>query len=1314
MEGSVIFSLDEFKSAEKYWLDKLTGELSRTVLFYDRPASGDYIPAQYTFSFDKELADRCLRVSKGNDLSLFIVLLTFLKIVTAKCANSGDVIVAAPVLHKEHSEYNRFVALRSRVAGDSTYKEFLLEVRQTVISGFENEYYPLADIMKKFALDGDEFLYRTAIFLENIHDSHLTSQLKEMEENDLALGFKEEQGEITCTVFYNGALFDDSTIRVFASALMIVGRRALEDTAIPLDRLSMVDEEEKERVMKTFNTSMEMEPTNEPLFRLFQAQAEQTPQAPALFLDGETCGYGELDLKSGQLAAYLRANGFKTGDVAALILESSFNMIAAMLGVMKAGGSYLPIDPDYPAKRIDAVLDDCRPAALIISSEMESLYKELSSHPSIPAAVNLDRDPVFGGKPLEADPNIGGDSPAYLIYTSGTTGTPKGVSVPHRGIVNYARWRIRAFELGVEDKALQPLSYSFDGYCSNLYSTLLSGGELVMVPDSRRLDFKYMKELVVEKRITNVSLVPSMFQVLSDHAADSDFSSLRFVVLAGETCTPELLSLSRKKAPAALLANEYGPTEASVTAVAHLGISMEHPNIIGTPIANTRVYVLDPHGHPAPAGIPGQLCIAGTGLAKGYFGDSQLTAGRFFDDPVIGERIYRSGDMARWRQDGTLEFIGRLDSQVKIRGNRIELGDIQARLLQYDAVKEAVVITKEDLTGDSTICAYFVTAAEVETAELREFLYEGLPDYMVPAHLMRLEAMPLTVSGKIDRRALPDIDVSASDKYEAPRDKEEKTMVGIWADILGIEAELVGIDTNFFELGGNSLKATVMVSRIQKELHVDLPIAAIFETPRIRQLAVFIRKSEKVQEVVIEPAPEKEYYAASSAQKRIFIVQQMDPQSITYNMPAVHLLEGTFDSQKFSDTFLRLMRRHESLRTSFHVIDNEVMQKVHPDTQFQLERYEVEVGLPEEEHKQRQQQIIRNFIRPWNLEAPPLFRVGLVKLGPASHILMVDMHHIISDGISQEIFVKEYITLYSGGQLEELTLQYKDFSEWQNQLIESGDMKRQEDYWLDLFKGEIKHLEIPTDYPRPERLGFSGDSIIVDVEPELLGRVKQYALKKDITLNILLLAVYKILLAKFTGMDEILVGIPIAGRRHVDLQDIIGIFVNMLVLRTWPRGDKPFDGFLSEVKTSSLEAYENQDYQFEELVRQLGLQPEAGRQPLVDTVFVFQDDIMYESQEAEQAFSGLKIVPYTMENPVSHFDLMFRVMASPNSMKLHIEYSYHLFKGSTIRDMMQYYQEILQQVVSEESIEIDDIKLMHQFQEARSVLAQDDEDDWGI
>ena len=1272
MERSVIFSLDEFKSAETYWLDKLSGDLSKTVFFYDGSAGGGYTPAHYRFSFDKDLADQCRRVGKGNALSLFIVLLTFLKILTAKCSNSEDVIVAAPVLHKEHGEYNPFVALRSRVDAGISYRDFLLEVRQTVISGFENEYYPLADIMKTFALDDHEYLYHTAMFLENIHDSDLSGRLKDMEENDLAFGFREEREAIDCTVHYNGALFEAGTIETLASALMTIGRRALGDTEIRLDQIEMVNDEEKRLVMEEFNAFWEMEPVREPLHRLFQAMAGKNPEASALCLDGKTLNYGELDLKSGQVAAYLRANGFKIGDIAAIILESSFEMIAVLLGAMKAGGCYLPIDLECPVNRVEVILNDCRPAALITSGEIKEKYRDLLGHYAFPLAVSVDHDTVFSGEPLDTLATIDGAATAYLIYTSGTTGTPKGVLVPHRAIVNYTCWQLRTFELGGDDITLQPLSYSFDAYGSNLYPTILSGGELVMIPDSRRLDFNYMKALAIEKKITTAVFVPSMYQVFLNHAADGDFSSLRLVVLGGEVITPELMSLNWKKAPGALLVNEYGPTEASIAATAHPGITVEHPNVIGKPIANMRVYVLDCHGCLVPPRIPGQLCIAGIGLADGYFGDSELTDRRFYEDSRIGERIYLSGDMARWRVDGTLEFIGRFDNQVKIRGNRIELGDIESHILQYDAIKEAVAVIKDDHTGDPAICAYFVADADVEPVELKAFLSRSLPDYMVPAHLKQLERMPLTISGKIDCRGLPDIDVSAGDRYVAPRDEEEKTMAAIWADILGVGADLVGIDSNFFELGGNSLKATVVVSRIQKELHVNLPIAAIFETPRIRDLAMFIRGSEKADAVVIEPAPPKEYYAASSAQKRIFIVQQMDPQAITYNMPTVHLLEGVFDNDKFTDTFRRLIRRHESLRTSFHVIGNEVAQKVHPDARFQLELYEIEEGLPEEERKQREQQIVRDFIRPWNLEVPPLFRVGLAKTGDTSSILMVDMHHIISDGVSMEIFVKEFMALYSGRRLKDLTLQYKDFSEWQNQLIESGGMKRQEDYWLNLFKGEFKPLEIPTDYPRPGRMGFSGDSMLVDVEPELLAQVKQYALEKDVTLNILLLAVYKILLSKFTGKDDILVGIPIAGRRHVDLQDIIGVFVNMLALRTRPLGGKPFTEFLAEVKTTALRAYENQDYQFEELVRQLGLQPEAGRHPLLDAVFVFQDDIGVESKEAEQAFSGLSITPYQIENPVSHFDLMFRIISAPDFMKLHIEYSFHLFKRSTISDISRY------------------------------------------
>jgi acyl carrier protein len=624
---------------------------------------------------------------------------------------------------------------------------------------------------------------------------------------------------------------------------------------------------------------------------------------------------------------------------------------------------------------------------------------------------------------------------------------------------------------------------------------------------------------------------------------------------------------------------------------------------------------------------------------------------------------------------------------VKIKGFRIELEEIEKQLAKVPGIKEAVVIDRQDRAGDSYLCAYIVSDRDTAVSGLRDILSRTLPGYMLPQYFVRLNRVPVTSNGKVDRKALPEPEIKSEKVYTAPRNGMDEQLVRIWSEMLGLEKACTGIDDNFFELGGNSLKATVLITKIHKTFNTRITLTDIFERPTVRGLVEHIKGMVKDKYVSIEPVEKKEYYPFSSAQQRLYIQQQSIPGNISYNMPAFFILEGRLNRERLETVFQQLVFRHESFRTSFEIAAEEPMQRIHDQVEFEIERPAA----------------VETFVRPFDLSCVPLLRVGLIEISTNRHILMVDMHHIITDGMSMEIMRREFVKLYIGETLPPLALQYKDFSQWQNRLFVSGEIKKQERYWLKQFEGDIPVLNLPTDFPRSETRSYEGRGISFEINREITAAVNQMVLETGTTLHVLLLAIFNILLAKYGGQEDIVVGTGIAGRQHADLENVIGLFINMLALRNQPAQNKTFIQFLGEVKGNALDAYDNQDYQFEELVRKLDLQGNPAGNPLFDVVFQTQDmDI------PGIEIQGLTLKPYDKEFSASRFDLVIYIREEGDWLSMRLVYSPALFKKSTLQHMAEHFVEIAEQVLKNRDVRIKDIKITTHFSAAVSRMPKHD------
>ncbi|WP_434533462.1 amino acid adenylation domain-containing protein [Bacillus velezensis] len=1067
-------------------------------------------------------------------------------------------------------------------------------------------------------------------------------------------------------------MFKRKTIQKWAGFFTTLAENAAADPGLELDDISVLTEKEEASLLQDFSPLQKTAfPLHQPLHDLLEQQAEKTPDRPAILTDDISITYQELNERANELAHQLIKRGIRLEDKTAIMGRRSPDMLIGIYAVLKAGGAYLPIDPDYPKERIRFLLKDsgvkfllAEPellAADLFEGEMISLKSGQTGNPEAAANPNV---PV---KP---------DSLAYIIYTSGSTGRPKGVQVEHQSAVNFLYSLQTRYGLKDSDTILHKTSYSFDASIWELFWWPIAGASVFLLPQGGEKDPEMILNALEKNRITAAHFVPSMLhaflEYINSRKQPIKKTCLKRVFAGGEQLGPHLVSRFYDLLPGTELTNSYGPTEATVEAAYFdLPQGKEFHNVpIGSSGHNMRLYILNQKKQLLPPGCIGELYIAGTGVARGYLNRPELTEERFLDDPFYpGERMYQTGDIARWTEDGLVEWLGRSDGQVKVRGYRIEPGEIEAAIRRIDGIREAAVTARTE-HGETALYAYIEGR---ESDDVRAELATRLPAYMMPAQFIKMTEWPVTPSGKLDRRALP-APGGAADRqaYTAPRNVTEMKLCALWEEVL--KNGPVGIRDHFFERGGHSLKATALVSRIAKEFGVQVPLQDIFARPTVEELASVIQDLEESPYEAIQPAQKQDTYPVSSAQKRMYVLQQLEDGGVGYNMPAVLELTGPLDRGRLEETFRQLVERHESLRTSFETgPDGEPVQRIHDSVPFQLDEAESADA----------------FVRPFCLEEAPLFRAALVKESDERHLLLTDMHHIISDGVSVNTLIKEFGELYAGRSLAPMRLQYKDYAVWQRSFQEKEGYQKQEAYWLKRLEGELPVLELPADKPRPAVRSFAGGSVSCTLDAETASGLHRIARDHGSTLYMVLLAAYNTLLARLSGQEDIIVGSPIAGRPHKDLEPILGMFVNTLAIRTEPKGDKRFTDYLAEVRQAALEAYEHQDYPFEELVERLGVQRDTSRNPLFDAMLVVQN-----IEHEELLLDGLHIQPADVSRPVSKFDVTLQASEGGGQIHFLFEYAASLFRKETMQRWASHFMTMLEHIVREPETSIQAISML--------------------
>jgi amino acid adenylation domain-containing protein len=1283
LTGGKMFVAGQYSKERDFWMDKLSGELLKTSFPYDYKGKvndwGEQGKDTENFKYTGKVFSRLVKVSNDWDLRLYMLLLAGLLVLLKKYTGNNDIIVAAPALKQnvEAKFINTVLVLRNRLDDSKTFKELLYQVKNTIIEAAENVNYPLETLFYQLniPLPGDEAsLIDVVILLENIHDRKYIEHIN----SNIIFSFMRTDKYIEGIVEYNRKRYDKTTIKRIIKHFNHLMYEVIFEVDVRLSDITILSELEKKQLLFDFNDTGAPYPDHKTIQELFEQQVIKTPGNMAIVYEDKKLSYKELNEISNQLARILREKGVKAETLVGIMVTFSIEMIVGIMGTLKAGAAYIPIDPEYPLERINYMLEDCDTGILLIKHE---LINEIEFEGKI---IDLEDDKIYRGDGLNPERINASNNPAYVIYTSGSTGKPKGVLIEHKNIINYILWRIKEYNQTSADVSLQLVSFSFDGFCANFYPTVLSGGALVLLNEDQWTDASHIRNKIREEEITNFSLVPSLYKIILEGAKREDFASVRLVVLAGEKANKPLIELSNKIMPAIKLINEYGPSENSVTSAASCGMTSENVSLIGIPIFNNQVLMLDENKNLKPIGLTGELWISGQGLARGYLNMPQLTEEKFISNPYIPEeKMFGTGDLARWLTDGNIEFLGRIDQQVKIRGFRIELGEIENYLLMHAEIKEAIVVTRENDKGEQYICAYYVCERPLTIKTLRDYLSKGLPGYMIPSRFVQLDKIPLTPNGKLDRKLLPEPGqkVSSDTVYETPGNEIEKLLVDIWKEELAVEK--IGINDNFFELGGYSLKAIIVLSKIHKSLNAEVPLKELFVRPTIKELAVYITGLKASIYSPIKKLEKAAYYPLSSAQKRLLIVNQLKRESLDYNMPGIYMFEGRLDKIKFEIIFKQLIERHEAFRTSFHSINGEAVQKIEDKTNFKItfDKYS------EEKAKTR----IKEFVRPFDLNYAPLLRIELIQMHDKKHFVLFDMHHIIFDGFSMDILLKEFVDLYEGMSLDPLPIQYKDYAAWQQKLLGEEKIKKQEKYWLKKMNDFI-FTQLPIDnfnsYMRVE-----GGVENMSINKSLYKKIEEYCNSQGVTRFMLFLSIFQIILAREMNQKDITIGIPIANRDHPDIKNTIGFFLNLLLIRSNINTDESFLQNLSNTKTDVIEAMDNSSYPYELLDYQIRKNRNFKRGELF-TILV---DYFPTKPKNEILKDKFKITPYSSEVISPKYDVIFYILDSQEEMGLSIVYKSNLFKKYRIKRILNNFMHVMALIMEKEKINIYEINMLDNF-----------------
>ena len=1292
-----------------YWTQKLAGAPEALDLPTDhpRPPVQSFAGRTHRFRIPADVADALRALAKQEGATLFMALLAAFKTLLARYGGQADLVVGTPVANRGRSETEGLVgffantlALRTDLSGDPTFREALGRVRETALGAYAHEEMPFERLVE--ALHPERSLSRNLVFqaMFLLDESPVRAfrlpglELAPVEVDtgssmfDLTLALETADDGLAGRFEYAAALFDASTIRRMAGHFAVLLRGIASNPDARLSELPLMADSER-ALLATWNATDRDYPRGLRVHDLFAAQAARTPDAPALVFRGETLTYADLDYASNCLANHLRKIGVDVETRVGVCLERTPELIVSLLAVLKAGGAYVPLDPAYPRERLGYMTADAGVRFVVTSSHLADRLPQ-GVEPIRLDAIRSEVDSESAdAPPVEVDP----ENLSHVIFTSGSTGRPKGVMIRHSSTVVLLHWLRENVSDDERSAVLGSTSINFDVSVAEIFGTLCWGGKLVLVENALHLPN------VADQEIRYASMVPTAAaELLRSNAIPA---SVRTLNLGGEALPSDLAQALYALGSVEKVGNLYGPTEDTTYSTYSVVARGADRIFVGRPIANTRAYVLDANLRPVPIGVIGELYLAGDGLSRGYAARPDLTAERFVPDPfgAAGARMYRVMDRVRWTASGELEYFGRTDFQVKVRGFRIELGEIETTLRAHPSIRDAVAVVREDSTGDRRLVAYLVAGdgAIPETGELRAHLKASLPEYMVPSAFVVLNELPRTPNGKVDRKALPAPDASAeSTAYVAPRTAAEERLAGVFAEVLGVER--VGAHDDFFDLGGHSLLAMRVVARLREALGVELPVRALFEAPTVAGLAPRIDALRGAPETADEPplvaVPRDRPLPLSFAQQRLWFIQQLDPANVAYNMVGATRLDGALDANALRRALDTVVARHETLRTVLVQRGGEPVQVVAPETRIALEIEDLQSIDPADREAEVERRTRDEQRTPFDLSAGPLLRARLLRLSPERHVLLLAMHHVIGDGWSRGVIVREISAAYTAlvrgeaPSLPHLPVQYADYAVWQRERLTGDFLAAQLGYWTNALAGAPEALDLPTDHPRPPVQSFAGRSHRFRLPDGVEEALRRIAREEGATLFMVLLAAFKALLARHSGRHDLVVGTPVANRGRRETEGLVGFFANMLAVRTQLSGDPTFREALARVRESALGAYAHEEVPFERLVEALRVERSLSRNQLFQVVFLLDEEPVRRFR-----LPALELAPVAIDSETSMFDLTLAMERGDDGLVGRIEYATALFDAGTISRMAAHFAVLVRGIAANPDARLSELPL---------------------
>ncbi|MDB9402876.1 amino acid adenylation domain-containing protein, partial [Microcystis sp. CS-574] len=1312
-----------------YWQKQLAGAPALLSLPTDRPRpnqqsfAGGHLP----FSLSWELTEKLTQLTQEQGVTLFMTLLTAYAVLLYRYTEQEDILIGTPIANRNRSEIEGLIGffvntlvLRIDLSGKPNFNQLLGRVREMAMDAYAHQDLPFEMLVEVLQTERDlshaplfqvDFLLQNSppspLELTGLTATPLTTE-NDTAKFDLTLGMENTGAELKGVWEYNTDLFDRSTIERLTGNFITLLEALVVNPQQPIFQLPLLTEVEAKELLKDWNATEKAYPFHQCIHQLFEEQAARTPAAVAVVFEGQELTYQELNIQANKLAHYLQSLGVNSEVLVGIYLERSLLVIVGLLAVLKAGGAYIPLDPDYPQQRLTYMAEDAQISLLLTQ---ESLLDSLPVEDVGVIVLDKLAEILTVQSPENPLSEVVPENLLCLLYTSGSTGKPKGVMLTHAALVNHSWGISEVFGLTESDRVLQFASFGFDVAAEEIFPTWLKGGTVVLRPGQMFPTLTDFADFIEQESLTVLNITPAYWHewaIAVSQSLATVPSSLRVVAVGGDAVLPETVNIWRQMVGKRVQCiNVYGPTEASVTAIVHdlLDYQSEKINsvLIGRPIANTKAYILDQNLQPVPIGVKGELHLCGVRLARGYLNRPELTAEKFIDNPFANapfNRLYKTGDLARYLPDGNIECFGRIDNQVKIRGFRIELGEIEAVINQNIDVQTSCVIIREDTPGDKYLVAYIVAHYEriPMISELRQFLSSKLPLYMVPQAFVFLESLPLTTNRKVDRRALPAPDKIGNrrDQYVAPRNGIEEMLVQIWTEILKIEQ--VGIYDNFFEIGGHSLLATQLVSRIRSLFKIELPLRSLFGAATVAELAHLIGQLQQQNLTLtvppILPRTKDTELPLSFAQQRLWFLDQLQPNSALYNIPMVLHFRGNLNQKALEQSLLEICDRHEVLRTNFVTIDGQPTQIIQTtrETISVVDLQDLPIHKQEEKTQQLKQ---KQATQPFDLAKESLIRITLVVLSETEHFLLVCMHHIISDGWSIEVFIHELTSLYNAytqnhpANLAPLPIQYADFALWQKQWLQGDVLQTQLNYWQNQLTAAPPLLSLPTDHPRPAVQSFVGTQQEFSLSPKLSQALTELSRQQGVTLFMTLLAAFDALLYRYTGSSDILVGTPIANRNRGEIEGLIGFFVNTLVMRTDLSDNPSFSQLLTRVREVTMDAYAHQDLPFEMLVEALQPERDLSHTPLFQVAFVLQN-----TPKSEIAMTGLTVTDLPPENTTAKFDLTLAMVSTDDGLKGVWEYNTDLFESSTIEQLSGHFLNLLGGIAANPQARISQLPLL--------------------